>query len=95
MSFVKKLPVKIALSLIKIYQFLFSFDHSFWAKYSPIKVCIYHPSCSQYTYEAIEKFGLLKGSILGIRRIIRCNPFNHGGHDPVPQEFSLSKILKR
>ncbi|NLM16840.1 MAG: membrane protein insertion efficiency factor YidD [Candidatus Riflebacteria bacterium] len=45
--------------------------------------CIYEPSCSQYTYEAIAKYGLLKGSLKGAWRICRCNPFAKGGHDPL------------
>jgi len=46
--------------------------------------CIYYPTCSEYTYQAIEKYGILRGSWMGFLRILRCNPFARGGHDPVP-----------
>ena len=45
--------------------------------------CKYYPTCSEYTKQAIEKYGALKGSILGIKRILRCNPFSKGGYDPL------------
>lgn len=49
--------------------------------------CRFQPTCSTYAYEALQKFGAIKGSWLAIRRISRCHPFNPGGHDPVPDKF--------
>lgn len=46
--------------------------------------CRFTPSCSQYTLEAVQKYGVLKGSWLGGRRLLRCHPWNPGGFDPVP-----------
>ncbi len=66
----------IGLALIRLYQMTLSqiFPPS----------CRFEPSCSRYTYQAIDKYGLIKGSWLGFKRILRCNPFNPGGYDPVP-----------
>lgn len=73
------------MGLIRLYQATISPDHSaLMTKILPGGVCRFHPTCSQYTYEAIAKYGVLKGGAMGIWRIARCNPFNPGGIDPVP-----------
>ena len=68
---------KIMIKMIRGYQ-----------KYlSPLKMqvhCIYTPTCSQYAIEALEKYGVVKGTWLAVKRILRCNPFAKGGYDPVP-----------
>lgn len=65
----------IIINLIKCYQ-----------KLSLYKTpsCRFYPSCSNYSIEAVEKYGVIKGGWLAIRRILRCHPFNPGGYDPVP-----------
>jgi putative membrane protein insertion efficiency factor len=67
---------QIALLLIKIYQKTIS-------RVLPPS-CRFTPSCSVYGYQAIEKYGFLKGGWMAVRRIGRCHPFNPGGYDPVP-----------
>jgi putative membrane protein insertion efficiency factor len=76
----------IALLLVRAYQKTLSYDHGLMGKIFPnTRVCIYQPSCSQYTYEAIEKYGAFKGSIMGMKRLSRCHPKSkHPRYDPVP-----------
>ncbi|MFW5703346.1 MAG: membrane protein insertion efficiency factor YidD [Patescibacteria group bacterium] len=50
----------------------------------PIHTCRFQPTCSEYTMEAIERYGAWKGMVLGSKRLLRCNPWSTGGHDPVP-----------
>ncbi len=66
----------VALALIRLYQITLS----------PLlgNRCRFHPTCSAYTFEAIAKYGFLRGSCLGARRLLRCHPFHEGGIDPVP-----------
>jgi putative membrane protein insertion efficiency factor len=54
---------------------------------SPLKgrpTCIYTPTCSLYAIQALEKYGIFKGTYLAIRRVLRCHPYAKGGYDPVP-----------
>lgn len=83
------------LALIRLYQKTLSFDHGFMKGFFPHGYCQFQPTCSEYTYQAIEKHGAIYGSIMGIWRILRCNPWAKGGEDPVPDEFCLPRFEKR
>jgi uncharacterized protein len=48
--------------------------------------CRYHPSCSAYAVQAVQQFGILRGLVLAAWRLLRCNPFSHGGYDPVDEQ---------
>jgi putative membrane protein insertion efficiency factor len=77
---------KLLLFLIRVYQKTLSIDHGWLSAIYTEKACRFHPTCSQYMYEAIERFGILKGVWLGIKRLLRCHPWNPGGYDPVPKK---------
>jgi putative membrane protein insertion efficiency factor len=67
---------QVFLALIRFYQ-------KWISRFLPSS-CRFYPSCSEYTFQAIEKYGALKGGWMGVRRIGRCHPFHPGGFDPVP-----------
>ncbi|MBT4349608.1 membrane protein insertion efficiency factor YidD [bacterium] len=77
-------PLRIfLLVLIRIYQHTLSPDMG-WFKYKyPLGHCRFKPHCSEYTYQAIEKYGAVKGGFKGMRRIFRCHPWAKGGDDPL------------
>lgn len=75
---------KLVLSLIRFYQRFPLFHARFFrALFLTDAVCRFRPTCSAYTYQAISKYGILKGSFLGLKRIVRCHPWSQGGHDPL------------
>lgn len=65
------------LGLIRLYQKIIS-------PALPANTCRFYPTCSHYGYQAIYKYGVLKGGVMAAWRVLRCNPFNPGGYDPVP-----------
>ena len=69
--------------LILFYQKTFSLDHGFLKNLFPFGFCRFKPSCSEYAYASIEKYGVIIGLIKSVWRILRCNPWSKGGHDPV------------
>ena len=76
---------RIILLAIKIYQKILSPDQGVFSRFHSVRVCRFHPTCSQYAYEAIEKHGIVRGILMGVKRIARCHPWNDVGYDPVPK----------
>jgi putative membrane protein insertion efficiency factor len=74
---IRNVPRFVLLVPIRLYQLTIS-------RTLPPNTCRFYPSCSHYGYQAIYKHGAIKGSRLAIWRVLRCNPFNPGGYDPVP-----------
>jgi putative membrane protein insertion efficiency factor len=74
---IQNFPRWVLLALIRLYQKVVS-------PALPANTCRFYPTCSHYGYQAIYKYGALKGGFMAIWRVLRCNPFNPGGYDPVP-----------
>lgn len=72
---------RLLLALIRAYQR--------WISPSMPRRCRYEPTCSAYAAESVRRFGALRGTLLASWRLLRCNPFSHGGFDPVPERFTL------
>jgi putative membrane protein insertion efficiency factor len=72
-----KIPQTVLLGLIRLYQLTLS-------RTLPPNTCRFYPTCSRYGYQAILRYGALRGSLMAGWRLLRCNPFNAGGYDPVP-----------
>jgi len=73
---INKIIVRLFLLLIKAYQYILS----------PVltPACRFYPTCSNYAYEALTQYGLIKGSFLALKRVLKCHPFHSGGIDLVP-----------
>jgi uncharacterized protein len=79
---ISRLPRYPALFVVRMYQKIFSPDHSFWAKwFFPHGYCPFYPTCSEYGHDVIKKYGLFKGIFKAVWRILRCNPWSSGGED--------------
>ena len=73
LKYIVRIPAKIEILLIRFYQK--NISKSFGRR------CIFYPTCSEYTRQAVDKYGIIKGNMLGIKRILKCNPFSKGGVD--------------
>jgi len=78
---------RLALIVLRLYQYAIS----------PLlpPACRFFPSCSEYTYQAIARFGLWRGSWLGVGRLVRCHPLCPGGYDPVPEHLPAVRLRRR
>jgi uncharacterized protein len=79
----RKVPRLITLLILRGYK---------WA-ISPMSLpaCRYVPSCSEYAIEAVERYGAVRGGLIGLWRLMRCHPFAHGGYDPVVKSLNYEK----
>ncbi|MFA5124822.1 MAG: membrane protein insertion efficiency factor YidD [Patescibacteria group bacterium] len=83
MNFLSNFTKILVLKLIIFYQRTLSFDHGMPKYFFPHGYCRFYPTCSEYGYQAIDKYGIIKGGFMAFIRILRCNPFSKGGFDPI------------
>jgi len=82
----QSVAVKVALTALRIYKVYLSFLFA--------GSCRFEPTCSKYAYEAIERFGVMRGSWLGLKRLLRCHPLSRKfGYDPVPEKTESEALM--
>lgn len=81
------------LGLIRLYQHTLSPDHGWFSARYPYGYCRFYPTCSEYGYQAIERFGPLRGGILAMWRVARCHPWSRGGYDPLSLTHKYGKFV--
>lgn len=74
---------RLVLGFIRLYQKTLSFDHGIVGKVFGERFCRFYPTCSEYSYQAIERYGIFRGGLMGCKRVARCHPWNDGGYDPI------------
>lgn len=82
-SYIHNFLKKVIIGIIRLYQKTLSLDHGPFKYLHPNGFCRFYPSCSEYSIEAINKYGIIKGGLKSAWRILKCNPFNKGGNDPL------------
>ena len=82
-QYVVLMPRLLVLKIIRFYQKTCSPDHSKFSVLHPYGFCRFQPTCSEYGYQAIERYGLIRGGTKAMGRILRCHPWSKGGWDPV------------
>ena len=83
---------RLTVGAILVYQKTISPDHGIMRNQLGTLRCRFYPSCSSYALDAMRQYGLVRGGVLSIKRILRCHPFSEGGYDPIPMQKSKLKM---
>ncbi len=83
LTVLSQITTSMVIVLIHIYRYTLSPDHGMLRVFFPGGVCRYSPTCSQYALDSIRTFGVVRGGVFSLRRVLRCHPFAQGGYDPV------------